>query len=115
MPGTLMEINIKADMPATSDAIRRITYHLHNSKRLGFKALKIIHGYGSTGAGGKIKVRARKYLDEQKCRGAIKGYVPGENFSIFDEDTRSAFAACSDLRNDPDLERHNNGITIVIL
>jgi hypothetical protein len=115
MPGSLREINIKADMPTADDAVRRITYHLHSSKKLGYKALKIIHGYGSTGAGGKIKVRARKYLDEQKRRGAIKYYIPGEDFSIFDGATLSAFADCGDLRGDPDLERHNNGMTIVIL
>ena len=115
MPGTLKEINIKADMPTADDAIRRITFHLHNSKKLGCTAIKIIHGYGSTGTGGKIKVRARKYLEEQKRRGVIKAFVTGEDFSIFDEGTRAAFAACPDLRGDPDLERHNNGITIVIL
>ncbi len=115
MPGTLKEINIKADMPTADDAIKRITYHLHSSKKLGFKALKIIHGYGSTGAGGKIKVRARKYLEDQKRRGVIKGFITGEDFSIFDEATRAAFAVCPDLRGDPDLERHNNGMTIVLL
>jgi hypothetical protein len=115
MPGNLREINIKADMPTADDAVRRITYHLHSSKKLGYTALKIIHGYGSTGAGGKIKVRARKYLDEQKRRGVIKYYIPGEDFSIFDEATRNAFDACGELRGDPDLERHNNGMTIVIL
>ncbi len=115
MPGKFKEINIKSDMPTADDAIKRITYHMHNSKKLGYKALKIIHGYGSTGTGGKIKIRARKYLDDQKQRGVIKGYIPGEDFSIFDEATRSAFALCDDLRGDPDLERHNNGITIIIL
>ena len=115
MPGTLKEINIKSDMPTADDAIKRITYHLHNSKKLGIKALKIIHGYGSTGTGGKIKVRARKYLSDQKKRGIIKNFIPGEDFSIFDEATRSAFAVCGDLRGDPDLERHNNGMTIVLL
>ena len=35
MPGTLKEINIKADMPTADDAIKRITYQLHNSKKLG--------------------------------------------------------------------------------
>ncbi len=115
MPVTLKEINIKFDMPTADDAIRRITYNLHNSRKLGYKALKIIHGYGSTGAGGKIKVRARKYFDDQKRRGVIRDFIPGENFSIFDEPTRNAFASCPDLRGDPDLERHNNGMTIVIL
>ncbi len=114
MVGSLKEVNIKADMPTADDAIRRITYHLRTSKTLGIKVLKIIHGYGSTGTGGKIRVEARRYLGEQKRKGFIRDYIPGENFSIFDETTLKAFQLCSELRHDPDLERHNNGITIII-
>ena len=41
--------------------------------------------------------------------------IPGERFSIFDEETRQAFQRCPELRQDSDLERCNNGITIVVL
>ena len=115
MPGTVKEVNIKSDMPTADDAIRRITYHLRTSKTFGEKALKIIHGYGSTGTGGKIRIEARRYLGEQKRKGFIRAYIPGEDFSIFDPATLDAFKACPDLRRDPDLERHNNGVTIVLL
>ena len=114
IPGSLKEVNIKSDMPTSDDAIRRITYNLRNSKMLGISALKIIHGYGSTGTGGKIRVEARRYLGEQKRKGFIRDFIPGEDFSIFDQATRDAFLVCTDLRRDEDLERHNNGITIVI-
>ena len=114
MAGFIKEVNIKSDMPTADDAIRRITYHLRTSKTLGIKALKIIHGYGSTGTGGKIRVEARRYLGEQKRKGFIRAYIKGEDFSIFDPATLDAFKACPDLRRDPDLERHNNGMTIVI-
>lgn len=115
MAGSVKEINIKADMPTADDAVRRITYNLRNSKTLGTSALKIIHGYGSSGTGGKIRVQARRYLSEQKQKGFIKDFIPGEEFSIFDSATLKAFQHCPDLRRDSDLERHNNGITIVIL
>ena len=114
MASFVQEVNIKADMPTADDAIRRITYNLRTSKTLGVKALKIIHGYGSTGTGGKIRIEARRYLGEQKRKGFIRDYIPGEDFSIFDEATLKAFQVCGDLRRDPDLEHHNNGITIVI-
>lgn len=114
MAGFVKEVNIKADMPTADDAIRRITYHLRTSKTLGIKALKIIHGYGSSGTGGKIRVEARRYLGEQKRKGFIRAFIPGEDFSIFGEETLAAFKVCPDLRRDPDLERHNNGVTIVI-
>ncbi len=76
---------------------------------------KIIHGYGSTGKGGKIRTEARRYLADQKRRGLIRDFICGEDFSIFDEGTRRAFLVCDDLRRDSDLDRHNNGVTIIIL
>ena len=113
--GSLREVNIKPDMPTVDDAIHRITYNLKNAGTFGVTAIKFIHGYGSTGKGGIIRTEARKYLERQKQQGRIKDYIKGEDFSIFNETTRKAFAYCGDLRHDNDIERHNNGITIVIL
>ena len=113
--GTLREVNIKSDMPTVDDAIRRITYNIKNAGVFGVSAIKFVHGYGSTGKGGAIRTEARKYLDRQKARGQIMDYITGEEFSIFNEATRKAFLVCDELRRDSDIERHNNGITIVIL
>ena len=115
MRGYLKEANIKEDLPTSGEAIKRITFHIRTGKELGAGAVKIIHGYGSTGAGGKIRKAARQYLEDQKAKGLIRDFVTGEEFSIFHEGTRQAFARCADLRKDEDLERHNNGITIVVL
>ena len=113
--GILREVNIKAGMPTIDAAIRRITFNIKNSGPMGVTAIKLIHGYGSSGKGGGIRVESRKYLDRLKARGKIKGYITGEDFSIFDEETRKAFNVCNELRQDSDLDRHNNGVTIVIL
>ena len=114
MPGILKTVNIKSDMPTVDNAIRRITYNINNAPGLGVSAIKFIHGFGSTGKGGAIRTEARKYLDRQIANRKIKFYIKGEDFSIFDESTRRAFAICDELRRDSDLEVHNNGITIVI-
>ena len=113
--GILREVNLKYDMPTVDDAIRRITYNIRSARPMGVTAIKFIHGYGSTGKGGSIRSEARKYLDRQKNQGHIKYYITGESFSIFDDATRKAFFICDELRRDSDIERHNNGITIVIL
>ena len=115
MQGYLKEIDIKSDMPTSDVAIKRITYNIRNGIQLGAAAVKFIHGYGSSGKGGKIRTEARRYLTEQKRKGLIRDFICGEDFSIFDEATRKAFMLCDDLRRDSDLERHNNGVTIVIL
>ena len=115
MPGSLREVNIKEDMPTASDAVKRVTFNIRNGKSLGFKAIKIIHGYGSSGKGGKIRTETRRYLQQQKNTRQIKDFITGEDFSIFNEATRNAFLICDELRRDSDLDRSNNGITIVIL
>jgi hypothetical protein len=115
MEGYLKEVNLEKGMPLAEAAIRRMTFELRNGKALGATAIKFIHGYGSSGKGGKIRIESRRYLESQKRKGLIKFYIEGERFSIFDEETRRAFDLCGELRKDSDLERYNNGITIVVL
>ena len=110
MSGFLKEVNIKSDMPSVSEAEERLCAAVLAGRKLGAGAVKIIHGYGSTGKGGKIRTAVRKKAAE------LSGNVIfGEDFSIFNETTRQAFKACPELRKDDDLDRHNNGITLIIL
>ena len=102
-------------MPLADEAIRNLTREIQYSRRNSVTVLKIIHGYGSSGAGGKIRVAARRFLDGLCARREIRCYIPGEKFSIFDENTRQAFLVCGDLRKERDLDRHNNGVTFIVL
>ena len=113
--GSLREVNIKYDMPTADQAVKRTTYEIENARRTGIRCVKIVHGYGSHGKGGKIRVEVRAYLERMKRQKRIADYILGERFSIFDEATRAAFAKCGELRQDSDLERANNGITIIII
>ena len=49
--GELREVNLELGMPTADAAVRRLTYELNHSRVTGAAVLKIIHGYGSTGAG----------------------------------------------------------------
>ena len=111
----MLEINLEEGRPAADTAIRRLTYSIHREKAARTKAFKIIHGYGSSGTGGKIRVEARRYLDGCVRKGQIRGYIPGEELSIFDERTRKLLDDMPELSKDRDLGRSNNGITVVIL
>ncbi len=115
MAGKLREVNLEAGMPFVEPAIKRLTFELEQSRRQKFTAVKLIHGYGSSGKGGKIRTAARKYLGGLKERGTITDFIPGEKFSIFEEATRRSFLLCEALRNDRDLDRYNNGVTFIIL
>lgn len=113
--GGLREVNLELGRPFVEQAIKRLSFELHQSRRMGFHAVKFIHGYGSSGTGGRIRTEVRKYLTRLKTSGEIQDFIPGECFSIFEEPTRRAFARCDALRQDRDLERYNNGVTFVLL
>lgn len=102
-------------MPYADQAIQRLTLEIRQSRKMGCTVLKIIHGYGSSGKGGKICTESRRYLTRLKERREIVNFLPGEKFSIFEDATRQAFARCDDLRRDADLDRYNNGVTFIIL
>lgn len=108
-------VNLELGLPAVRDATRRVGAEIRMARSHQIRVLKFIHGYGSTGAGGKLRPAVRRELDKLQKLGYVKGYIPGERLSIFDEDTRRAMALCPDLRRDPDIDCHNNGITLVLL
>ena len=108
-------INLKEGMPRAEQAIKKLTWHIHAKKQMGVKVVKVIHGYGSSGAGGSIRVKSRAYLDSLQQRGVIRAFVPGEQFSIFDAGTRTLLDTCPQLRQDSALERHDNGVTIIVI
>ena len=115
MPSNFREINLELGRPYADEAMKRLVLELKRSDKMGVTVLKVIHGYGSSGTGGKIRTETRRYLDQCHKNRQIKNYITGEKFSIFDEDTRKAFLVCNDLRQDRDLERHNNGVSFIVL
>jgi len=76
--------------------------------------LKLVHGYGSTGAGGDIRIAVQKRLMEMTQNSQIRGCIFGENWSKSDDATWNLLQSHAELKCDPDLGRHNRGITIVL-
>ena len=67
----LREVNLEAGKPLVDQAIKRLTFELSHSRALGCTVLKIIHGYGSSGTGGRIRTESRKYLSRLRERSRI--------------------------------------------
>ena len=53
-------INIEAGMPTVEEARERLKTALLKAKKENKKLVKVIHGYGSTGKGDKLKTELRK-------------------------------------------------------
>lgn len=107
----MKEINLELGLPTVVEALKRLDAELQTAKTQKHKTVKLIHGYGSSGKGGKIRKECRLHLQSKN----VKSVIFGENFSIFDENTRKAFQFEPNLRKDNDLDRYNNGVTLVVL
>jgi hypothetical protein len=107
-------INLELGMPSVEQAAHRLAGELIRARAQGAKAAKIIHGYGSTGVGGKLRVGIRAALADRRRRGEIREAVAGEDWSVFDAGARRILDACPDLSRDRDFGRGNAGITIIL-
>ena len=102
-------------MPTVSEALQQLDRELALARQAGCAVVKLIHGYGSSGAGGEIRLAAQKRLMEMKGRGEIRACIFGENWAKSDEQAWSLINAHPELKQDHDLGRRNLGITIVVL
>jgi hypothetical protein len=109
------EVNLKQGMPTVDAARKQLVNDLVLARQQQMTALKIIHGYGSSGEGGAIKAAIRKYLLVRKREGRIRSIVPGEEWNLFGPDSRKLLEQCPDLSGDTDLNRANPGVTLVLL
>ena len=98
---------------AKDEALRRLAAELDACRAMRTPLMKVIHGYGSSGKGGRIRTACRKYLQQAAAEGKIVTVIPGESFSIFDETTRRYLNAFPLLRQDRDLDGENRGVTFV--
>ena len=109
----IRELNLEQGRPTVDQALRWLSAELEAARKMNTPLIKLIHGYGSSGKGGRIRTASRRYLEEAAAQGRIAAYLTGERFSIFDETTRRALNRYPQLRADRDLERENRGVTFV--
>lgn len=102
-------------MPKVEQARLRMDRELHLARSQGFVAVKLVHGYGSSGVGGALRTELQKELRRAKRNGTILAFVPGENWRISDEATWEMLTRYPEWKQDPDLGKRNQGISIVLL
>jgi ATPase subunit of ABC transporter with duplicated ATPase domains len=112
---TIKTVNLKSDMPQVHEALQRLDRELAVARTGKTTLLKLIHGYGSSGAGGDIRIAVQKRLLEMAQSSQIRGCVFGENWSKSDDEVWKLLQSHPELKSDSDLGRSNRGITIVLL
>ncbi len=106
--------NLERGMPSLDAAARAMAQAINEAKHRRQRVIKIIHGYGSSGVGGRLRNGLRRELAQRTQGGKIKGFIPGERFGRTEE-TRAFTSQYSQLSQDPDYGSSNPGITIIIL
>jgi len=102
-------------MPPVQEALQRLDRELALARQEKTTLLKLIHGYGSTGAGGDIRLAVQKRLLEMARGGQIRACIFGEDWSKSDDQTWKLLQSHPKLKSDSDLGRRNRGVTIVVL
>ena len=111
----LRTFNVEEGLPSLEEARKLVIEESRRAKGSGIRVIKVIHGYGSSGKGGKLCTGLRKSFGLRKKEEVIKDFIAGEDFSIFDNRTLTLLEAVPRLRGDPDLNATNEGVTVLWL
>ena len=75
-------INLEAGSPTAEEALERLTTQVRAASEAGIRALIVIHGYGSSGSGGKIKWVVRDALEHNYFSDRVDEYYFGEELGL---------------------------------
>jgi len=111
-----IELNIKQDGPYVDEALERLTEYLRKSLEVGIKAIVLIHGYGSSGEGGRIKWAIHDALENNRYADRVEGFHYGEEVPFGSQGYHEL------LKRRPGLKRYlkrfkvgNAGMTVLLL
>lgn len=110
---TCRTVNLEKGLPTVAQALTRLRQEITQARAEGYRALVLIHGYGSSGEGGAIRREVRRQLGYLRDQRQINDFLPGE------ECDRRAGHARQLSRRFPFLTQYlqtpNPGISLVIL
>ena len=115
MPSPVKIVNLEEDLPTVNRMRLRLDRALALARSDGTTILKLIHGYGSSGVGGALRIAVHSSLSRYKDSGLIRDFIDGEDFRISNEATWALLKRMPEMKQDRDLGRGNKGITIVVM
>ena len=106
------EINLERGSPTVDVALRNMINELSTAKRMGCKAVILVHGYGSSGTGGVIKIAVKEKLKERSLSGVVRDFVGGEDWL----NRKGEFMEiCTQLKDFSTYVDGNRGLTVILL
>ena len=111
----LITLDIKSERQTVAEAIAQFLVEVDALKKGGYKVLKVIHGYGSHGIGGAIKMAFLKECQNLKNRRIIEDFVCCDHWTEKNTTRKIAINICPDLLADGELRNLNPGCSVVII
>jgi len=108
-------VNIEANRPSVDEALERLEGELARAKQSGVRVMRLIHGWGSSGTGGKLRDACRAFLQRKLVARQVKSVVAGDNYSRATIGGRSLMERCPSLRECERSDAQNPGITFIEL
>lgn len=108
-------VNLEEGMPTVEQARLRMEYELQAARKDGYRGVKLVHGYGSSGVGGVLRSELQKDLRRAADDGVIQTFIPGEEWRISDPNTWALLKRFPEWKKDADLGRNNQGFSVVVL
>ena len=108
-------IDLEDGMPKVEQARLLMQHELQIARQQGYAAVKLIHGYGSSGVGGSLRIELQKELLRMTSTGIVRSFIAGEDWRISDEKTWALLKRYPEWKRDSDLGKANKGISIVLI
>ena len=109
-------LNLETSLPTVDQAIKKFDQALDDLEGTAIRVIKVIHGYGSSGKGGRIKEAIRQELIYQRRQHIIHSYYAGEDLSPGKEMYQQLLKQEPTVKNILTKDVFGNpGITIIIL
>jgi hypothetical protein len=112
---SIKTVILKEGMPSVEQARARLRGEIQTAQQSGVKVLKLVHGYGSSGVGGDLRIALQATLRQMVTAREIRECIYGENWRKSNECTWTLLKQMPELKGDSDLGKGNKGITIVFL
>jgi hypothetical protein len=115
MSNLIKTVNLEDGFPSIEQARVRMNTELNIARKSGVRVLKIIHGYGSSGVGGDLRIALQATLRQMTDRGEVHACIYGEDWRKADEHSWALLKKFAELKEDRDLGKGNRGVTLVVL
>ncbi len=112
---TIKIVNLELGMPSVPQARSRLSSEIRVAQQSGIRVLKVVHGYGSSGIGGDLRIALQSTLRQMAQAKEIRDCIWGENWRTSDERSWELLKQVPELKSDNDLGKGNKGITLVVL